>query len=668
MNVLLPPIERFAFGEFVLERGQQRVTHRDGTPISLTPRLFSALLLLVEHPGDLLDKDMLMLALWPGLVVEENNLSQVISGLRRALNDDSQGSRYIQTVPRRGFRFIAAVTPMDDRDATPTSPVETPAGVAIPPVPPSHGSAPSPSQSPSSSLSPSPSPFVRRRWLRAVLTAGLTTGLGSAIWWGWRRTPAAVPTPVLVTLAVLPFKPLLREGRDELLEVGMADSLISRLSTVPGLVVRSVGSMQGYAGPDRDLARAARELDVTWVVDGTLQRRGDQLRATARLLRAADGTAAWSGSFDEKFTGVFDMQDLISNRVVQALAPVLQSVPGRVAIAPLSDLGGTRSTEAYELYLAASRHAQGVRADGLGKSLTLFGQALAIDPAYSLAWVGLAETHRRRLFGADALPAEVFQPSYAALARALALTPDLAQARAGLGFNLYWYDFDWPAAENELRRALATNPNVALANLALGMMLVTQDRTDEGLTHLRKARELDPMSPLLNTLEASYLLNAGRRAESQIRLARAFDVSPNFWIAHMTQGLTHLAEGQPELGIAAFRRGVTFAHGSTQPESLLAVHLARSGQRDEAQAILSQLLAQSKTRYVPPTSTAAVHAALGEVAPALAALEQAYQVRDTRLIYMKDDPRWLGLRKEQRFVALMQRLKLDRFGPGLCGI
>ena len=657
--------ERYGFGDFVLERSQARVTHRNGTPLNLTPRLFNALLLFVEHAGELLDKDALMLALWPGLVVEENNLSQVISALRRALGDDAPGSRYIQTVPRRGFRFIAPVAVLADLGA---GPVEAPLDSPIP----------SPTASPITAspqpLTPSaaaPEALDKRHWLRAALAASLATGLGGAAWWLWLRSPAtdAMGQIQRPTLAVLPFKPLVARGRDELLEVGMADSLIARLSTVPGLVVRSVGSVQRYAGPEQDPVRAARELDVTWIVDGSLQRSGEQLRATARLLRAADGTAAWSGSFDEKFTGVFDMQDLISNRVMQALAPVLQAAPGAAsaalltAFSALTDVGGTRNTEAYELYLAASRHAQAVRADSLNKSLALFNQALTVDPAYALAWVGLAETHRRRLFGADAVPVEVFEPSNEALRRALAVAPNLAQAHAGLGFNRYWYDFDWPGAERELRRALALNPNVTMAHFALAMMLLTQDRPDEGFVHMRQARELDPMSPLINTIEAGYLLSAGRRNEACTRLARAFDIAPNFWIAHMTQGLLHLAEQQTEAGISALRKAVALADGSTQASSLLAVHLAHQGQADEARAILKQLLALAKLRYVPPTSPAAVHAALGEAGQALGALEQAFEVRDTRLVFLKDDPRWAGLRKEPRFVALMQKLKLDRFGP-----
>src|SRR4051794_5921282 len=271
--------DRYAFGNFVLERSQQRVMRSDGSELSLTPRLFSALLLFVENADALLDKDTLMRALWPGLVVEENNLSQTISGLRRALGDEPPGSRYIQTVARRGFRFIAAVTALPD-----VEPVAPPLPTAEPnePLPLPHGRRRS----------------DKRRWLGLALTGGVAISLGGVGWWAWQRAPGAAVEAQRATLAVLPFKPLAVEGRDELLEVGMADSLITRLSTVPGLVVRSVGSVRRYAGAEQDPLRAARDLDVVWIVDGSLQRRGNQLRVTARLLRAFDGTAAWSDSFD----------------------------------------------------------------------------------------------------------------------------------------------------------------------------------------------------------------------------------------------------------------------------------------------------------------------------------------------------------------------------------
>jgi len=657
----MPVSQCLAFGDFVLERSRQQVRHRDGSTLNLTPRLYSALQLFVENAGELLDKDALMLALWPGLVVEENSLSQVISGLRRALADDTQHSRYIQTVPRRGFRFIATVTVLPDQAAPEGLPTGTPAALAqaelLPDAAPRLAAT-----SDTYANAPNRRASDKRRWLGRALAAGVATGLGGIGWWTSRRAPATAGKTQRSTLAVLPFKPLVAEGRDELLEMGMADSLIARLSTVPGLVVRSVGSVRRYAGADQDPLRAARELDVVWIVDGSLQRRGDQLRVTARLLRTADGGAAWSGSFDEKLTEVFDVQDLISARVAQALATRLEV--GADARAPLKGIGGTRNTDAYQLYLAAGRLAQDMRADGLRKSLALYNQALAIDPGFALAWVGLAEAHRRTLFGADGVPSEVFEPAGLAVQRALAIAPNLAEARAEQAFKLYWFDFDWSAAEREFRRALAINPNVVTAHFGLATLLLTQDRPDEGFAHMRSARELDPMSPVLNALEAAYLLSAGRRDEARARLNRAFDIAPNFWLAHITLGMLLIAEQQPEQAIAALRRAVMLADNS-RASALLGIYLARGGQREEAREILNQLLSRAQTRYVAPSSLASVHLALGEVGPALDALDRAFLSRDTRLTFLKDDPRLADLRKEPRFVALMQKLKLDRYGPGL---
>jgi DNA-binding winged helix-turn-helix (wHTH) protein/TolB-like protein/Flp pilus assembly protein TadD len=632
---------RYAFGDFVLEPSQQRVRRRDGSALSLTPRLFDALVLLVENAGKLLDKDALMRALWPGLVVEDNSLSQVISGLRRALGDDSQDSRYIQTVPRRGFRFIAAVTELAD--------------------PPAPERLPSAAIDSTSQAESTVRPVSNKR--RLALVASVVMGFaGIGGWWVSRRASSVDTATPLSTLAVLPFKPLASDARDELLEVGMADSLIARLSTVPGLVVRSIGSVRRYGGAEQDPLHAARELDVAWIVDGSLQRRGDQLRVTARLLRAADGAATWSGSFDEKFTGVFDVQDAISGRVARVLAPRLEVFTGTRQ--PLTEIGGTRNTDAYQLYLAASRHAQQMRAESLRKSFKLYHQALDIDPGYALAWVGLAETHRRTLFGADGLPSGVFGPAHAAVERALAIVPNLAEARAERAFKLYWFDYDWPGAEREFRASLAINPNVATAHFGLATLLLNQDRPDEGFAQMRTARELDPMSPVLNTLEAAYLHEAGRRDEARARLNRALDIAPTFWLAHCTLGLVHLADKQPDQAIAEMRRAVELADGTSRPSALLAVYLAHQGQSDEARKILNQLLAQERTRYVPPSSLATVYAALGDVEPALDALDRAFLTRDTRLTFMKDDPRLDSLRKEPRFVALLHKMKLDRFGPG----
>lgn len=623
--------ERYAFGEFVLERAQQRVLRADGTALALTPRLFDALLHFVERPGQLLDKDGLIDALWPGLVVEENNLSQVVHNLRRALGDD--GNRFIQTVPRRGFRFIAPVTPLAAAGDLPATPAR-----------------------PGASLS-------RRR--RVVLAAGaLGCGLAASAvaWWAVARRPGAPGAAGVITLAVLPFKALGAAPADELLGIGMAESIVQRLSPVSGLVVRSVSSVERYRGGPNDPVRVAQDLDVQWVVDGSLQRSGDRLRATARLLRVQDGIAAWSGTFDERTADVFDLQDQIARRVAQELAPTLRAAgPAREPVAA----GGTRSIEAYQLYLIAAWAKQQGRPDAIAKSIALLHQALDIDPQFAIAWAHLAWSHRYKLWHTDDTAASIFEPANLAVQRALAIVPELSQGLAGLAFSHYWWDFDWPAAEREFRAALAANPNEVSAHRGLGLLLATQGRVEAGLAHTRTARELDPMSASSNVIEASYLIDAGRLPEARVRLERGLDLAPNFWLAHDCRARLYFAERNDTAGLASLREAMLLAVGTVRPKALLALALARTGRLDEARTLRNELVALSQLRYIPPTSVAMAHAAVGDKDGALTSLELALAVRDVRMIFLKDDPAWRSLRGEPRFEALMAKLKLTGLPPGL---
>jgi DNA-binding winged helix-turn-helix (wHTH) protein/TolB-like protein/tetratricopeptide (TPR) repeat protein len=646
----------YVFGEFRLDPVARRVWRQDGTAVELPPRLFDALLYFVERPGQLLDKDTLMRALWPGLVVEENNLSQLVSALRRALGDLTQDSRYIQTVPRRGFRFLVQVLPADvassQRAKTPSQAPSATDGAAKQPAATDAPEAPA----------AAPDTKRQRRRSAVALAAVATVGLGVGSWRWWQASGPVPPASAgTTTLAVLPFKPLVVEVRYELLEVGMADSLIARLSTVPGLVVRSIGSVRQYAGPEQDPLRAAKELNVDWILDGSLQRAGDQVRVTARLLRAVDGTAHWSGKFDERFTGVFDVQDAISARVAGVLAPQLAAGAG----SRLTGAGGTRVGAAYEHYLAARSAARGLRATGLRASAELYEKAIAIDPEYALAYAGLAETHRRMVFGADAEPAQALGRMKTVAQRALQIDSALAEAHASLGWVNFWYEWDWPAAERVFLRAIELNPNVVEARFGLGLLMLSLDRVEYGLAQLRTAREIDPMSLILTTLEGAFLFNSGRPDEGRRRVERVLAIEPGFWVAHLTVAVFQLADGRPEQAIASLREADRLADGSTQAAGLLGFVLAQQGRSEEARAVLQRLVTLAKSRYVPPTSVAMVQSGLGEVDAALASLELAYQVRDTRLVYLKDDRRWRPLREHPRFLALLRRMKLDGYGPGV---
>lgn len=532
----MAPRGNYRFGGFVLEAAQCRLLRNDGEAVELTPRLFTALLYFVEHQGVLLGKDLLLQAIWPGLVVDENNLNQVVAALRKILGDEVAASRFIQTVPRHGFRFIA---PVHLVEASTDGPLADSERAQVPPPDPARQSH-------------------RRGFLVAAGASAVVAAAGARYWWVQGRGQVVSEVP---TLAVLPFRPLVAQPRDELLEMGMADSLIARLSTVPGLVVRSPGSVRRYAGLGQDPFQSAKDLDVIWVVDGSLQRHDDWVRVTARLLHAADALPAWSGVFDEKFTNVFEVQDQISNRVMQALLPVLHSPNGTPS--QLSEIGGTRNYAAYRLYLLGRWQAQGSRATELEKGIALLNQALSIDPTYAMGWLELAHLYRRKLWISDGLAADVFGASDAAVQRALALAPDLAEAHASMGLSRHWFAYDWAGAEQAFRHAQALNANCAIAHWGLATLLLTQDRLTEGFAHQRTARSLDPMSSVFNTVEGSFLLSNGQLTEARARLDRALEIAPNNWLTHLAIGLLLVAEQQPDQGVAYMRKAVTLSNAAS---------------------------------------------------------------------------------------------------------
>ena len=643
-----PDEREFRFNGFLLQVAQRRVLAPDGIAVELSPRLFDALLLLVEHAGELLDKDRLLAELWPGLVVEENSLSQTISALRKALGDDAREATFIQTVPRRGFRFVAPVALV--APAPPVLPV-LPVQPIAPPPPAEALNVQAPGVDAAGAAVEVA--VVPRRRLAAAGLGVLALAAAGAAAWRWRAAQGGAPSGRPISLAVLPFKPVGTSG-DVLLEVGMAESLVSRLSNLPGVAVRSVSSVRRYTGAEQDPIAAARELSVTWILDGSIQRLDGRTRVNARLLNADSGEAAWSGSFDEAHTGVFDVQDSISTKVALVLAPHLQRSGQR----RLAGAGSTRNVEAYQLYLTARQQAQGIRTAGLEKSIGLFKQAIALDPQYALAFAGMAESYRRMVFGADGEPAVVMVEAGKLNRRAIELDPELAEAHAGLGWNLFWYDWDWPGATRAFEHALQLSASEANAHLGFSQLLQLLGDNEQSLLHLRLARENDPLSLILLTLESGQLAGAGRIDEARHRLQRVFDIEPDFWVAHMTQSSLLRAEGKITESLDSLARADRLADGSSQAAAALGYSLARNGRAEEARQVLARLLLQAKTRYLPPTSSGVIHLGLREHEAAMQALDQAFAVRDTRMTLVPIDGRWAQLRGDPRFVELIQRMKL----------
>lgn len=634
----------YEFGDFRIDAGRRLLLRSGGEPVPLTPKVFDTLLYLVEHSGVILDKDSLMAAIWPDIVVEENNLSQNIYTLRRVLGESRGEHRYIMTVPGRGYRFVADVrtdTNGDEPEGTEDSWLRPDERQAVE----TNGEA-------ASNLNQRAG-NQNRRDLSALLACIIVVGLGIAVFYFWRtRTQPADATPIKI-IAVLPFKPLVAENRNESLEFGMADTLIARLSGSREVVVRPLSSVRRYTDLEQDSQAAGRELNVESVLDGHIQTWGDRIRVTARLVSVADGKQLWAGQFDEKFTDIFAVQDSISERVAEALTLPLSGNDRKRLTKRY-----TENAEAYQLYLKGRFFVGKRTLTQLRKGIEFYQQAIEVDPNYALAYAGLAQAYRA-LSLYDVPPRETFPKAKAAAAKALEIDETLAEAYTSLGSIKFWFDWDWDGAEREFRRAIDLNPNNADAHRSYAHLLSNTGRHEEAITEMQRAREIDPLSLIINALEGMFLFHAGRDNEAIARFQKTFELDPNFWVAHVNLGQVYIRQKMYPEAIAELSKAREFSEGNTTAISLLGYALAVSGNREQARAVLDELNRLSNERYVPPNSIAMIYNGLDERDETLDWLEKAYEQRDVRMTFLKVDPKWDKLRSDPRFISLIKRMRLD---------
>lgn len=547
----------------------------------LTPRIFDTLVYLVENQGRMISKEELMKAIWPNAFVEENNLTQSVSALRRILGERRGENRYIVTVPGHGYRFAAIVKKNEEVEA--------------------------------------------------------------------------VATRSARTIAVLPFKPLVEKHRDEALELGMADALIIRLSTVNDFVVRPLTSVRRYFSLNQDAQVAGEDLDVESVLDGNIQRAKDRIRVTARLINVSDGASLWVGTFDEEFTDVFSVQDAISERVAEALKLTLTSQARHGLTRRYTD-----NTSAYELYLQGRYHWSKLIPPEVRVAIKYFEQAIEVDPNYALAYTGMAVAYVSLPISCDARPEEAFPSAKHAAVKALTLDESLPDAHAYLAFVNFWFDWNWDKAESEIKRGLALNPNSAEAHRAYGILLSQTGRIQEAIQQGTRARELDPLSLITRTNEALFYYFARDYEAAQERIEKTLDLEPGFWVALLTRAKIFLRQGKFDQAVADLIKAKESSGGSSQPLAMLAYLFAIMGRRTEALGLLHELEEISAQRYVPPYNFALTYFGLQDDIRVFEWLERAYQLRDVLLAaFINNEPWWDELRDDKRFQSILERMGLQ---------
>ncbi len=506
---------------------------------------------------------------------------------------------------------------------------------------------------------------VSRRIAATIGLVVLAAVVGAGIWLGSHRftpngpngTPqgktAAATTPFGKRIAVLPFKPLIPEENDEVLELGMADSLITKLSNSREMIVSSLPSVRKFRGLDQDPVAAGRQLGVNSVLEGNVQKSGDHIRVTARLIKVADGSAIWAGQFDKKFTDVFSVQDAISQEVADALAVRLSGEEQKRLNRRYTD-----NVQAYQLYMAGRYQWSKLTPPDIRASISFFQRAIELDPNYALAYFGLAEANRSLAITSDVPSKDCLPQAKAAAQKALQIDDSLAEAHASLAFSLFWYDWDWAGAEMEAKRAIALNPNSAHAHFAYAHVLSDRGRHDQGLAEIQQARELDPVFLLYRALEGMFLLQAGRTDEAKAKLQETLQLAPDFWVTHLILGRVYTQQKKYPEAIAEFSKARDLSHGNSEAIASIGYVLAVTGDLSKARGVIEEFKTRSAQHYVPPYDIALVYAGLGDQDQAVAWLEQACQDRDVHLTLLKVDSRWKALGANPGFVAILKRIGL----------
>lgn len=590
------------FGPFRLDANARALTC-DGQPVALTPKNFETLLLLVRNADRVVLKSELIDALWPDAAVEENNLNQQISAVRKALGEKADEARYIRTVPGHGYRFIAPLT------------AERPAFAK------SH---------------------KQRMWIWPLLIAAIALTFFLA-----RRsaTPGAIRS-----IAILPFRSL-NQADDAYLGLGLTDVLITRLSNVRGMVVRPTSAV--LRSDARDPVAAGRALQVDSVLEGTVQRSGDRVRVTARLLSVRDGVPIWGDTFDEQFVDFFSVEDSICERLARALALRLPDAEQRRLTQH-----DTTNPEAHQWYLRGRYASSRWTAEGFRRSVDSFQHAIDADPAYALAYAGLAHAYYRAST-VHLKPEEAIPRARVAAMQAIRLDDSLAEGHSALGIVKFRYDWDFAGAEKEFRRAVALNPDDPTAHQWYSEYLTAVGRVDASVAEAKAAAQIDPLSADAAWNVGFALLFGGRAREAIAQLKNAVDLDPDLWLTHAFLAWSYGEAGEYDRALAEYQKALALdANDDTRSHE--AWILAKMGRRDEAKRIAQEMEARSRTAYVSPFFVGAAYAAAGDRDSAFAWLDKALGERSELLVFAAVAPNFAELRNDPRFVTLVRRVAIPR--------
>jgi TolB-like protein/DNA-binding winged helix-turn-helix (wHTH) protein/Flp pilus assembly protein TadD len=630
---------RFGVFELDLRAGELR---KHGLRVRLQEQPFQVLATLVDHPGEVVTREELQKKLWPAdtFVDFDHGLNKAINKIRDALNDSADSPRFVETVARRGYRFLAEVKVVD------VAPISNPE-LTTDNLPIAAETSDRPEE-PGKLLVPKrllPSlAWKIPAFALLLLVAAFAT---------WKLVSRNRSSPVIHSLAVLPFESLSNDASQDYFADGMTDELISDLGQISALRVISRTSVMGYKRARKPLPQIARELNVDAVVEGTVLRSGDQVRITAQLIEASADKHLWSQSYEGELRNTLSLQ----NNVARSIAEQIQVSLNPQEQAALKN-AKVVNPEAYVSYLKGRYFWNKRTADSLKVALAYFNQAISEDPNYAQAYSGLADTYA--LLGdwqyAVMTPKEALPKAKAAATKALELDSALGEAHNSLAFCLDGFDWDFDSAGKEFRRAIELNPGYATAHHWYAWHLSLLGRYDEAIDEMKKAQNLDPLSLVINADLAELLVLAHSYDESIRQSRKTIEMDPNFGLAHNHLAQAYLQKHMNDEAVAELQKAVQLSGSSPTCIANLARAYVASGKKSEAEKLQSDLNKRANSSHSFASERAVISTALGNTDQAIALLEEGYEERFNPGVLIR--PGFDPIRSDPRFQDLVRRIGL----------
>lgn len=647
---------------------------RGGRALPLEPKAIETLIFLLDRPGRLVEKDELLNGVWQDSFVTPNALTRVIAQLRRELEDNPKAAHIIETVPTRGYRFIAKVEQWQEAESASSANFEsktiqfTSDDFEASPQPaferaqmqqefPQAENTPEKQEQGAFRVEP-PEISTRKRNVSRILWFGaagiLVLAISATLLYQSRSAESQKPPSghVPQSIAVLPFKQLASAGGDENIGLGLADALITKLSSLRQILVRPTSAVFKYGQSEEDIAAIGRKLKVATVLDGSVQRSGERVHVTVRLLRVSDGMPIWAESYDTEFNNVFQVQEAISARIASALSLQLnEDERQRLAKRPTEDI------EAYRLYLRGIYHLSRFTVEDHNQAVSLFNQAIARDSSFALAYANLGNAYQFGIISTVKDQNEAKAKTLEAFQKALSLDPALPEVHAAMAAIEFWGFHNAPAARKSFIRTMALNPNSTLAYQQYAWFLVATGHFKEAKDIQRHVHETDPLTLADQSMPFYY----ERDYETARAIAERESASdPNNWFGHMRLGVAYEGLRDYTKAVAEFERTLAL-QGPGDLHAHLARVLAKAGKTDEARRLLKKITTTEGTQPQSPYYVALAYVALGEKETAFQWLSRAQIENDHWLGWLKLDPGLDPIRGDSRFAALAEALDVENW-------